>query len=91
VSVVATLEEVAKALSIMGDQQGAATLLGAASAVRIEMNVPLSPVSRADHEQLLGSVRTALGDDQFAATWQAGTKLNLSVATTLARERLDTG
>jgi len=91
VSVVATLEEVAKALSSTGDQQGAATLLGAASVVRDEMSVPLSPVSRADHEQLLGAVRTALGNEQFAAAWDAGTKLNLSAAAALARERLDAG
>jgi hypothetical protein len=89
VSVVGTLEEVAKALSVMGDQQGAATLLGAASVARSEMNVPLPPVSRADHEQLLGTVRTALGDEQFAAAWQAGTKLNVMAAAALARERLD--
>ncbi|MGH2411954.1 MAG: hypothetical protein ACRDGS_16555, partial [Chloroflexota bacterium] len=91
VSVIATLEEVAKMLSMRGDQQGAATLLGAASTMRGEMDVPLSPASRADHEQLLGAVRIGLGNDPFAAAWEAGTKLNLTSATALARERLDSG
>jgi len=88
-SLAATLEEVARVLSDTGDQLGAATLLGATSAVRTDLNVPLPLDFRTDHEQLVKAVQTGLGDEQYAAAWQTGAELHATAAAAFARGRLD--
>jgi hypothetical protein len=55
----------------------AARLLGAASALRAEMGIPVRPVDRAAVEQALATARSALGADAFAAVWAEAQALPL--------------
>jgi hypothetical protein len=52
--------------------QLAATLLGAASALRRTIGAPVPPVERAEHKRVTRAVREALGEAGFAAAYQAG-------------------
>ncbi len=52
-----------------GKIKEAAQLLGAAQAIREAISAPLPPRSRASHERNVAMIRTALGEDGFAAAW----------------------
>ena len=64
----------------------AVVLLGAADAVREELGAPLPPAERPGHEQDLAAARASLGDDAFAAAWDAGRRMPLEEAVRLGPE-----
>jgi hypothetical protein len=61
----ATLED-------QGQAARAARLLGAAAAVRTALSAPVSPAARATYACTLAASQHALGDSQFATTWDEG-------------------
>lgn len=60
----------------------AARLLGSAVALHEATGSDMfaSPSDCADHERVLSTVRTALGDDVFAAAWAEGRAMTLEQA-----------
>ena len=50
----------------------AARLLGAAEQTRESIDLPVPPPERPAHERCVLAVRTALGEEAFAAAWAAG-------------------
>jgi predicted ATPase/DNA-binding SARP family transcriptional activator len=67
-----------------GDDLRAAKLLGAADALRTAIGHPIPPAELATHEELVASVRAALGPERFDQAWQAGQQLDLHAAADLA-------
>jgi predicted ATPase len=65
----------------------AASLLGAAEAVRIATGEAVLPVHAPTRERALAEARRALGDDRFAIACAEGRALSLDAATALALER----
>jgi hypothetical protein len=64
----------------------AARLGGAAEALREALSMPLAVDARTAHEQMMGSLRAALGEAAFAAAWAEGRALPLEEAVALALE-----
>jgi hypothetical protein len=64
----------------------AARLYGAAEAFRETISLPRPLTDRADGEHHTNAVRTALGEEAFAAAWAAGRALSLEQAVVLALE-----
>ncbi len=64
----------------------AAQLLAAADAIRTAIGAPISSGSLAEHDRLVDSVRSALGEGAFAAAWAAGQALTQAEAVALALE-----
>jgi len=64
-------------------------LLGAAAAIRDQIGVPIEPALRANHEHLLASARTTLGDEPFETTWTLGRGTSVESAIAAARALLD--
>ncbi|HEX5164069.1 MAG TPA: hypothetical protein VFV93_01635, partial [Thermomicrobiales bacterium] len=64
----------------------AVQLLGAAAALREQINAPRSPSGRAEYERTLAAARRQIGETAFAARWDAGHHVTLeeAVATALA-------
>lgn len=54
------------------DVARSARLSGSASAVREALSAPIPAPERAAHERCLAAVRESLGEDAFAAEWEAG-------------------
>src|SRR5947207_13575901 len=50
----------------------AAQLWGAADALRETIRVPIPLIERADYERSIATARTRLGEQHFAAAWEAG-------------------
>jgi predicted ATPase/DNA-binding CsgD family transcriptional regulator len=78
--VLGTLELSARVALADGAAVRAARLLGAAEAQREAVGAPRSPSREPAHQDLRASVKTALGEARFAATWQTGTELSLEAA-----------
>jgi len=70
-----------------GDPVVAARLLSAASALRTAIGAPLPPYRREEIERELALVRTAIGEDAFAAAWEEGRAMSLDEAVGYALER----
>ncbi|WP_405152204.1 winged helix-turn-helix domain-containing protein [Sphaerisporangium sp. NBC_01403] len=66
------LDGLAGALSLAGDHDRAARLLGAAASARASSSVSAAPAERGDIERVTARVRLALGDDRFAAEFDRG-------------------
>jgi hypothetical protein len=64
----------------------AAHLFGAAEGLRAAMGAPLPPADRTEHDRSVAAVRSALGEEAFAAAWAEGRALTLEAAITLALE-----
>jgi tetratricopeptide (TPR) repeat protein len=62
-------------LTVSGNAVKAATLFGAAEALRIAIGAPISPADRARHDESIASVRKRLSEDAFQTAWQAGVAL----------------
>jgi hypothetical protein len=62
----------------------AARLFGAAEALREAIGTPLPPADRAEHDRSVAAVRTALGEEAFAAAWAEGRALTLEHAVAFA-------
>jgi hypothetical protein len=76
----ASLEACAALDGARGHPERAALLLGAASALRETLGAPLPAGDRPAYDQTCAALRTALGEDRFAAQWGAGRALPLEVA-----------
>jgi hypothetical protein len=63
-----------------GQAKRAARLLGAADALREAIGTALSPAQLATHTLDVARVRSALGDDRFAAAWAEGRAMTLEQA-----------
>lgn len=73
-AVALAFEGLAGARSITGDAHHAARLLGAATALRESVGVPLPPAERGDVDRITARLRGALGDDAFAIRYEQGTR-----------------
>jgi hypothetical protein len=65
---------------VQGHTLHAASLAGAAAALRDAIGVPLSPAEQTQHARYLEDVRQALGEAAFVAAWTAGQTLSLDDA-----------
>jgi adenylate cyclase len=78
------LEDIGLLAILEGQPDRALRLISAASALRENINAPLSPVERTRLEGYLQPVRQALSDEVQSALWEEGRKLNLAQAVDLA-------
>jgi predicted ATPase len=69
----------------------AARLLGTAEGLREATGAALPPAERAGHDRSVAAVRTALGEDAFAAAWAEGRAMPLEQAVQYALEGLAVG
>ncbi|MGM1060981.1 AfsR/SARP family transcriptional regulator [Saccharothrix sp. Mg75] len=72
------LEGLAGALVLAGDAAGAARLLGAAAATRDSVGVPLPVGERFDVDRIAATARTALGEPDYRAAFDAGTTMDIT-------------
>ncbi|MBV9279724.1 MAG: tetratricopeptide repeat protein [Chloroflexi bacterium] len=84
--VAGSLESLAWVAAARGQSQVAARLGGAAAALREVLGAPLWPDDWAGHDQAVRTMRTALGEEAFAAVWAEGRALPLEQAIALAQE-----
>jgi tetratricopeptide (TPR) repeat protein len=75
-----SLEGIAGVLSIRGQPEHAARLLGAAEALREAIDLHRPPIERPLYERILTSVQTQCPADLLRAAWQAGRQLNVAGA-----------
>ena len=75
---VTTLERWAGAAAGAGRSIEAATVLGAAEALREGMRSPVAPVERADHARALADARAHLVPSDFARAWGQGRAMALA-------------
>jgi hypothetical protein len=87
--VVMGLEELAWSMTACRRYQQAALLGGAAEAMREDLGMLLPGDQRAGHEEVVGTMRAALGEEAFAAAWAEGRALSLEDAVALALEDSD--
>jgi hypothetical protein len=78
------LEGLAHAAALTGDPERAATLLGAAAAIREQTGVPLPPVEQPAYDATLERVRSALTPTELAARWDTGSAMLLAAAVDFA-------
>jgi tetratricopeptide (TPR) repeat protein len=74
------LEGMAGVSKAQGQPEQAAHLFGAAAALREAISAPLPPADHARHDHAVAAVRVALGEDAFAAAWEAGRTMPLEQA-----------
>jgi predicted ATPase/DNA-binding NarL/FixJ family response regulator len=77
-------EGIARIAMRRGNAERAAHLLGTAEALRQAIAAPLPERQRLEHDQLLGSVRNALGRDAYATAVEAGRVMSLQEAVSAA-------
>ncbi|HEU0116282.1 MAG TPA: tetratricopeptide repeat protein, partial [Thermomicrobiales bacterium] len=78
--IIECVEGVAEVATATGQAAWATGLVGAATAARVALSCPLPPIVRRRHEQMIGALRTALGEAGFAAAYAAGQSLTLEQA-----------
>jgi hypothetical protein len=79
------LERFATLAAAAGQSETVARLLGAAEALREAIEFPLPPVDRTEYyDRLVGETRIALGEERYAAAWDAGRALSLEEAIAFA-------
>jgi hypothetical protein len=74
------LEAFAGVAGAEGCAERAARLFGAAERLREVTGAPLLPADRAERERSVAAVRTALGQEAFAAAWAEGRAMALERA-----------
>jgi hypothetical protein len=72
-----SLEGLASIAGLQGHMDRAATLFGAAAALRAMIGAPLPLVDRADYERDVAAVRARLDAATFQIAWEAGQKMML--------------
>ncbi|GAA3413525.1 hypothetical protein [Streptosporangium vulgare] len=77
------LEGLAGALSLAGEQDHAAQLLGAAASARLATAMPLAPAERGDVDRITARTRDALGEDGFTSSFERGGDLTPEEARSL--------
>jgi predicted ATPase/DNA-binding SARP family transcriptional activator len=73
-------EGLAAVLSLTGQAEPAARLLGAAEGLRESLGVSLAPAERETHEETKVALREALGEKEFSTAWRLGRELALGEA-----------
>lgn len=82
-----SLDGLAAVIAALGGHLRAARIWGASERVREEIESPLSPDQRLEHDPRLAASRAAVGDDAaFDRAWQEGRSLTLEQAIALALE-----
>jgi len=86
--IVKDVEGLAALAVAQGQSERAARLFGAAEGLRAAMGAPLPTADREEHDRSVAAVRTALGEEAFAAAWAEGRAMSLDegVAFALAEE-----
>ncbi len=69
------LESAAFLAAGVGDTERAVSLLGAADAIWVAIDVPLMERLREPHDRVLAEARSRLGEGRFAASWEEGRRL----------------
>lgn len=80
------LERLAEIAQAQGQTEKAARLFGAGAAVRAPISSVIDPADQPEYESKLISLRTELGEEKFAATWDEGHALTLEQAVAYALE-----
>jgi hypothetical protein len=83
-SIAESLEGLGELAAAQGESRRAARLWGAAEAQREVAGVPRSRMERAGHERTVAAARAALGEEAFAAAWEAGRALSPDAAVPFA-------
>jgi predicted ATPase len=74
------LEALARVGAVLGKQERAAGLLGAAAAERQILGVALVADEQAAHDTAVNTVRSSLGDTRFGSAWMRGELLSVDQA-----------
>jgi predicted ATPase/class 3 adenylate cyclase len=80
------LERLAEVALARGNPEKATRLLSAAAAVRISLGSVIDPADQAEYQNIRTTLRTELGEEQFAAIWNEGRALTLDRAIAYALE-----
>jgi predicted ATPase/class 3 adenylate cyclase len=80
------LERLAEVASAQQQTAKAVRIFGAAAALRESIGSVIDPVDRSEYEDRLDSLRSELGDEQFATAWEGGRALSLEQAVVYAFE-----
>lgn len=72
------LESAAFLSADLGDAERAVSLLGAADAVRADLDVPMWLGLRERHDRVLADLCARMSEDRFAAAWEGGRRLPFS-------------
>jgi predicted ATPase/transcriptional regulator with XRE-family HTH domain/predicted negative regulator of RcsB-dependent stress response len=78
------LEGAGRAAGALQEPERAATLFGAADALRTDLGIPIAPSDAAQHELSLDAVKSALGEELFARAWARGSRLGMQDAVAVA-------
>jgi tetratricopeptide (TPR) repeat protein len=89
-TLVQALEDFAELAAREGAWARMTRLLGAAEALREEMDKPLRPRERSEYDRFLRGAREALGEEAAAAVWEAGRAMTLKQAVAYALHDSDT-
>ncbi|HEY7148383.1 MAG TPA: BTAD domain-containing putative transcriptional regulator [Gaiellaceae bacterium] len=79
-------EGLAAVLALIERAEEAATLLGAAEALRESLGVELAPAEQSTHTETVDVVRARLGEERFSDAWRQGRELALEQAIAYALE-----
>jgi predicted ATPase/DNA-binding SARP family transcriptional activator len=82
------VEALAQLLITQGEPEPGLRHMAAASVLRRRLDAPLPQIDRSAHERMLQTARQALGEKGFGAIWAAGTTMDWTEASALAREVL---
>jgi tetratricopeptide (TPR) repeat protein len=74
------LEGFAWLAAAQGHGARAARLFGAAETLRAALGAPLPPADRPYYDRMVGTARSAIGEDQFSAAWGEGRAMTLEQA-----------
>jgi non-specific serine/threonine protein kinase len=74
------LAGLAEVACLAGQPERAARLLGTVEAVREAHGIELSPLRRSEHDRIMRSIRTQLGEVAFAEAWTWGCTMRLEQA-----------
>jgi len=83
------LDGLAELASQQDQAQRAASLSGAADALRRSIGAALDSDDSADHAEYLSAAREALGEEAFAVAWAGGEAMSLEEALALAMDEAD--
>lgn len=79
-----SLEGLAAAERLLGNDAVAVLLFGAAAGLRESIGAPVAPEDQPRHEQILSSLRSALGPSSFDPAWEEGRAMALEQVVAIA-------